>query len=108
MSNTSTARSEIEETLTRIKSHKGVEGILIMNKVTGMIIKSTLTEDQSKTHASFISSLSERCDLMIPTLDEDGDDELQFLRIRTRKKEIMVATEGEFLLVVIQNPNAVE
>jgi dynein light chain roadblock-type len=106
---TSTARSEIEETLTRIKSHKGVEGILIMNKVTGMIIKSTLTEDQSKTHASFISSLSERCDLMIPTLeDEDHDDELQFLRIRTRKKEIMVATEGEFLLVVIQNPNAVE
>jgi dynein light chain roadblock-type len=106
---TSTARSEIEETLTRIKSHKGVEGILIMNKVTGMIIKSTLTEDQSKTHASFISSLSERCDLMIPTLEEEeNDDELQFLRIRTRKKEIMVATEGEFLLVVIQNPNAVE
>jgi dynein light chain roadblock-type len=106
---TSTARSEIEETLTRIKSHKGVEGILIMNKVTGMIIKSTLTEDQSKTHASFISSLSERFDLMIPTLEEEeNDDELQFLRIRTRKKEIMVATEGEFLLVVIQNPNAVE
>lgn len=102
----STARSEIEETLTRIKSHKGVEGILIMNKLTGVIIKTTLTEEQSKTHAAFLSSLSEKCDLMIPTLEED--DELQFLRIRTKKKEIMVATEGDFLLVVIQNPNAVE
>lgn len=103
---TSTTRSEIEETFTRIKSHKGVEGILIINKLTGVIIKTTLTEEQSKTHAVFVSSLSEKCDLMIPTLDED--DELQFLRIRTRKKEIMVATEGDFLLVVIQNPNAVE
>ena len=32
--------------------------------------------------------------------------DLTFLRVRTKKHEIMVAPEKEFLLVVVQNPNA--
>ncbi len=38
----------------------------------------------------------------------EPDDELTFLRIRSNKKEIMVAPDKEFLMLVIQNPNAVE
>jgi dynein light chain roadblock-type len=34
-------------------------------------------------------------------------DELTFLRIRSKNKEIMIAPDGDFLMVVIQNPNSV-
>lgn len=120
------AKIEMEETLNRIKSYKGVEGILIMNRSSGTIIKSTLTAEQSKRHALLISTLTEQCAMMIPTLekgviDHDKDheneeehekdhpnsDELQFMRIRTRKKEIMIAPEGDLILMVIQNPSAI-
>ena len=32
--------------------------------------------------------------------------DLTFLRIRTKKHEIMIAPEKEFTLVVVQNPNS--
>lgn len=124
-----TAVSEVEETMARIKSHKGVEGVVIMTKEgkatrsiqppfsnipssspfpnqLGAIIHSSLSEDQSKQHAALITSLTEKASLLVETLDPN--DELNFLRVRTKKKEIMVAPDKGFLLMVIQNPNAVE
>ena len=38
--------------------------------------------------------------------DNNNGDELTFLRIRSKKKEILIAPDNEFLMVVIQNPNA--
>ena len=35
----------------------------------------------------------------------DETDELAFLRIRSKKHEIMVAPDKEYILIVIQNPN---
>ena len=72
---------------------------------TGAIIQSSLTEEQSKTHAALISQLTQKASLLISTLDPD--DELNFIRIRSKKKEIMVAPDKEFLMMVIQNPSAV-
>jgi len=72
----------------------------------GAIIQSSLSADQSKQHAALISSLTEKASLLIQTLDPDDD--LNFLRIRSKKKEIMVAPDNGFLMMVIQNPNAVE
>jgi dynein light chain roadblock-type len=43
---------------------------------------------------------------VIRTLDPTND--LTFLRMRSKKHEIMVAPDKEFLLIVIQNPNAEE
>lgn len=40
---------------------------------------------------------------VVRTLDES--DELTFFRIRSKKHEIMVAPDKEYLLVVIQDPN---
>lgn len=99
------AISEIEETMARIRSHKGVEGILIMTK-EGSIIQSSLTEEQSITHAALLSQLSLKASSLVETLDVN--DELTFLRIRSKKKEIMISPDKDYLLVVIQNPNATE
>jgi len=44
--------------------------------------------------------------MLVETLDTE--DQLSFLRIRSNKREIMVSPDKEFLLIVIQNPNATE
>lgn len=38
--------------------------------------------------------------------DLDPQNDLTFLRIRSRKQEIIVAPDNEFLLIVIQDPSA--
>lgn len=46
----------MEETLQRIKSHKGVEGILIVNR-DGVTLKSTLDEEKTREYAASLSQV---------------------------------------------------
>ena len=43
---------------------------------------------------------------MIRTLDPTND--LTFLRVRSKKHEIMIAPQEDYILFVIQNPNKEE
>lgn len=95
--------SEVEETLKRINSHKGVVGITIVNHDC-VPIRSTLDDKMSKLLAHDIMSLTMRARSAVRTLDPQND--LTFLRIRSKKHEILVAPEKDFHLVVVQNPNA--
>uniref|UniRef100_A0A7S2EHJ0 Dynein light chain roadblock n=1 Tax=Trieres chinensis TaxID=1514140 RepID=A0A7S2EHJ0_TRICV len=96
---------EVEETLARIRSHRGVEGIIIMSS-EGAIIQSTLSEEQTTAHAALLSQLAAKAANLVETLD--AGDELTFLRIKSKNREIMVSPDKEYLLVVIQNPHATE
>jgi dynein light chain roadblock-type len=97
--------SEIEDTLKRIQSHKGVTGILIVNK-DGIPIKSNLSDESAKAHAALISQLTSKARSVVRTLDPQND--LTFLRVRSKKNEIMIAPDKEYMLFVIQDPNTVE
>ncbi|EGD80874.1 dynein light chain roadblock-type 1 [Salpingoeca rosetta] len=93
--------AEVEETLKRISGHKGVEGIVILNK-EGIAIKSTLDQTATTQYAGLISSIAAQASHVVRELDpQDG---LTFLRLRSKKHEIMVAPDNDYLLVVIQNP----
>ena len=94
--------TEVEETLKRIQSHRGVTGILIVD-LNGVVIKSNMSSDEAKEHAALISQLASKASSMVRTLDAQND--LTFLRVRTRKYEIMVAPDKEYILIVIQNPD---
>ena len=94
--------SEIEETLKRIQSHRGVTGILIVNK-DGVPIKTNMSTEDAKNHASLISQLTTKASSVVRTLDPQND--LTFLRIRSKKNEIMIAPDKDYMLFVIQNPN---
>jgi hypothetical protein len=50
------AASEVEETLKRLQSHKGVEAILIVNH-DGIPLRSTMTVEQTKKYAEYMSSV---------------------------------------------------
>ncbi|KAL3794790.1 hypothetical protein HJC23_012800 [Cyclotella cryptica] len=97
---------EMEETIARIRSHKGVECVIIMDR-RGAVIQSTLNDEQSSAHATALSDLTARASHIIGMMNQndsdDGDDELTFLRIRSKQREVMISPEKGFILVVIQN-----
>eukprot|EP00735_Rhodelphis_limneticus_P008442 TRINITY_DN2143_c0_g1::TRINITY_DN2143_c0_g1_i1::g.12913::m.12913 TRINITY_DN2143_c0_g1::TRINITY_DN2143_c0_g1_i1::g.12913 ORF type:complete len:110 (-),score=22.61,sp/Q9DAJ5/DLRB2_MOUSE/67.33/1e-44,Robl_LC7/PF03259.12/8.1e-26 TRINITY_DN2143_c0_g1_i1:230-559(-) len=101
--------SEVEETLKRIQAHKGVLGVIIVNS-DGIVIRSTLDNagssngnSQSNQYAALITQLAAKARSAIRDLDPQND--LTFLRVRSKKHEIMVAPDNEYMLIVIQNPS---
>lgn len=58
----------------------------------------------SLQYAQTISLLAAKARSVVRDLDPQ--DNLTFLRIRSRKHEILVAPDKEFLLIVIQDPTA--
>ncbi|XP_039277515.1 dynein light chain roadblock-type 2 isoform X1 [Nilaparvata lugens] len=93
--------SEVEDTLKRIQSHKGVIGTIVVNS-EGIPIKTTMDNTTTVQYAGLISQLSDKARSVVRDLDPTND--LTFLRIRSKKHEIMVAPDREFILIVIQNP----
>eukprot|EP00521_Asterionellopsis_glacialis_P002893 CAMPEP_0195260340 /NCGR_PEP_ID=MMETSP0706-20130129/8518_1 /TAXON_ID=33640 /ORGANISM="Asterionellopsis glacialis, Strain CCMP134" /LENGTH=141 /DNA_ID=CAMNT_0040314045 /DNA_START=21 /DNA_END=446 /DNA_ORIENTATION=+ len=120
---------EVEETVARISSHKGVEGVMILN-CQGAILQSTWKEEERLSHASMILQLTKTATQFMKSVEHGGGDEssdsrhtavdnmteitppppkvedLSFVRIRSKKHEIMVAPDKDYLLVVLTNPNA--
>merc|ERR1712187_402869 len=97
------AMSEVEETINRIRTHKGVTGIVIVNS-EGVPIRSTFDNSQTLRYSALISQLAAKARSVVRDLDPQND--LTFLRVRSKKHEIMVAPDREYILIVIQDPNA--
>ena len=55
----------------------------------GAIIQSTLDDEQNSTHAKALSELTAKASHIVGLLNSH-DDELSFLRIRSKQREIMV------------------
>ena len=87
--------SEVEETVARLSSHKGVSAVLILQGTN--IIQSTLTDDAVVEKSALLLKIkSFAVDLL------DGD--LQFIRLCAKHEEILMAPHGEYILVVWHNP----
>ena len=61
---------------------------MILNYISGATIKSTLDEEQTKTHAAALSDLTVKASFIVGMLNQD--DELTFLRICSKQREIIV------------------
>ncbi|XP_077982548.1 dynein light chain roadblock-type 2-like [Glandiceps talaboti] len=96
-------KSEIEETLKRIQSHKGVIGTIVVNS-EGIPIRTTLDNSTTVQYAGLMHNLAAKARSTIRDIDPQND--LTFLRVKSRKYEIMVAPEKEYILIVIQNPTS--
>ena len=97
--------SEVEETLKRLQSHRGVEGVIIMD-ANGLAIRSTFSEELSQQYCEMFSELCIAARNSVRTLDPEND--LTFMRVRSHKHEIMVAPAKDYVLLVVQNPNVDE
>ena len=54
-------------------------------------------------YSVLISQLSDRAKSVVRELD--GTNELVYLRIQSKKHEILVAPEEDFILIVVQDPS---
>ena len=91
---------EVKETLRRIEDHPNVAGVIIADG-NGSPIYTTFEKEETAYYIQQCTTL-----LWIArnaTREADPTDELQFFRIRTKKYEIMLAPEKEYLLFVMQN-----
>ncbi|KAK7114106.1 dynein light chain roadblock-type 2-like [Littorina saxatilis] len=91
--------SDVEEVLKRIQGHKGVIGTIVINQ-DGIPIRTTLDNSTTVQYAGLLCSLTQKARSTVRDLDPSND--LTFLRIRSKKNEIMCAPCSEYLLVVIQ------
>ncbi|XP_023693588.1 dynein light chain roadblock-type 1-like [Brienomyrus brachyistius] len=93
--------AEVEETLKRIQTQKGVQGIIIVT-AEGIPIRSTLDNASTVQYAGLIQQLVMKARVTVREMDPQND--LTFLRIRSKKNEIMIAPDKDYFLIVIQNP----
>ncbi|XP_041811384.1 dynein light chain roadblock-type 1 [Chelmon rostratus] len=94
--------AEVEETLKRIQGQKGVQGIIIVNS-EGIPVKTTLDNASTVQYAGLIHQLVMKARSTVRDIDPQND--LTFLRVRSKKNEIMIAPDKDYFLIVIQNPS---
>ncbi|XP_069807865.1 dynein light chain roadblock-type 1 [Dendropsophus ebraccatus] len=94
--------ADVEETLKRIQSQKGVQGIIIVN-TEGIPIKSTMDNATTAQYAGLMHQLVMKARSSVRDIDPQND--LTFLRVRSKKNEIMIAPDKDYMLVVIQQPS---
>ncbi|XDV52682.1 hypothetical protein PO909_021372 [Leuciscus waleckii] len=93
--------SIIDNSLKRILRYPGVIGYIIFNK-EGIPIRTGL---DNATAVKYVGLLNQLIMTTRSTIrDIDPQDDVKLLRIWTQKYEIMVATEEEYLMIVIQKP----
>eukprot|EP00760_Papus_ankaliazontas_P000930 PhM_4_TR10317/c0_g1_i1/m.71315/K10419/DYNLRB, DNCL2; dynein light chain roadblock-type len=96
--------NNIEELIKKINSHSGVKGFIIVNH-EGIPIRHSFDDADrllSIQYAALLQQLTQRAKTSIRDLDPTN--ELYFLRLRSKKHEILVAPDKDYLLIVIQQP----
>mmetsp|Transcript_23965 Transcript_23965/g.66570 ORF Transcript_23965/g.66570 Transcript_23965/m.66570 type:complete len:102 (-) Transcript_23965:178-483(-) len=94
--------SDVDSILDRINEHKGVLGYVIVDN-SGKILRSTFDQELSDLYNKMIPQLATMARSMVRDLDPQND--LEFLRIRSYKAEIMVAPRADFCCIVVQDPS---
>ncbi|XP_008937027.1 PREDICTED: dynein light chain roadblock-type 2, partial [Merops nubicus] len=94
-------QAEVEETLKRIQAQQGVIATMVIN-AEGIPVRTTLDNSTTVQYAGLLRELTRKARSAVRDIDPQND--LTFLRIRSKKHEILVAPDKDYLLIVIQNP----
>lgn len=94
--------SEADEVLKKIQGFKGVVGSLVVNN-EGTSIKSTLDNTTTVQYAGLFNDLVDKAKSVVRELDPTND--LTFLRIKSKKNEILVATDKDFKIITVHCPS---
>ncbi|GAA5893968.1 roadblock/LC7 domain-containing protein [Sporobolomyces salmoneus] len=133
----STHPPEVDATLNRLTSYKNVQGVLILSRPNGIIIRSAgslfalppasaaaeteedtteggqesgeekavpTTSELARNYAKAATRMVEAVGTDVRGLGEEENDDLRFLRVRTKRHELMITPHEQYLLVVVQDP----
>ncbi len=109
--------AEVQETMSRLAAHKGVTAVLILNRAgdilthtgNGAVGNPKLLKQTLDAAAHYIHSIPSDDD--VEQDDEEVDvnrdslEKLSFVRIRSKREEILVAPKNQYVLVVLQDPS---
>ena len=108
--------AEVEATLSKLTSHANVIGVLVLSRPEALVIRSggayfEPSGPGARERAMRLKSSVEMIRNVVTGLERDipkseVDDELAFLRIRTKKYEMMISPSEKYLLVVLQVSNS--
>lgn len=104
--------AEVEATLSKLTSHANVTGVLVLSRPEALVIRSggayfEPSGPGARDRAMRLKSVVEMVRNAVVGLERDipkseEGDELTFLRIRTKKYEMMVSPSEKYVLVVLQ------
>ena len=94
--------TELSETITRIESYSSVSGLIVMNP-SGHLMHSNLDDTKTTYYVQRCRALIELARSSIR--DIDPTDNVQFLRIKSRQYELLMAVAKEYTLLVKQKIN---
>lgn len=107
--------TEVDERIERIRQHKGVKGLLIVNyredkdggQSQPIFVRSTLPQGAETTNYGVkLSQIARQARNLVRDLDPSND--LTFLRITCKRYEMMIAPDKDYFLIVIQTPGEEE
>jgi dynein light chain roadblock-type len=104
--------AEVEATLSKLTSHANVTGVLVLSRPEALVIRSggayfEPSGPGARERAMRLKTVVDMVRNVVVGLEKDipkseVGDELSFLRIRTKKYEMMISPSDKYLLVVLQ------
>ncbi|GAA94635.1 uncharacterized protein L969DRAFT_94578 [Mixia osmundae IAM 14324] len=122
----------VDATLQRITSAKGVQGVIILQATTGIVIRfggvlferrpaspeplsdgGPSTEHEAEPERTLLERYATAATALVDATREsvqdiETGDDVRFMRIRTKRHELMITPDPSFVLVVITDPTLQE
>lgn len=110
------ALQEFKETMNRISSHQAVLAVMVLNAEGNIVTQSgsqevvgdpLILKKVIQFAKSYVQSIPAEAEGGEGQQDgeENSDDDISFVRIRTKHEEILVAPKDDYMLVVVQDPS---
>ena len=103
--------NEVEAVMKKLLDNKGVSEYLICNS-DGIAIKSTMDQIKAVQYCALVNGLVQKSQAALSTLLDPSESTAEYLRLRTNKREIIIAPGKDYTVVVVQesqkDPSAVE
>ena len=95
----SVSKTEVDKILRRIQAHPNVVALMLTNR-EGQALRTNMDITTTKNYALLYGNLVEMAHSAVRELDPQN--KLQFIRVRNKQHEIIVAPTGELTLIVVQ------
>ena len=89
-----------EQKFQELSSAKNVIGVIVLN-ADGAPIKSSLDQQSTSTYSELVYNLVKKTRELIQVADATND--AKFLRLTTKRNEIMISPDGQYTLVIVQH-----
>ncbi|KAG6335861.1 hypothetical protein ID866_3226 [Astraeus odoratus] len=104
--------AELEQTLSMLSSHRSVLGYLLLSRGEQVsIIRHSgvvFEGEQGRKYAAVIRRIVESVQSGLEEVsgEENDGDSIRFMRIRTKRHELMISPDQRYLLAVLHDPAA--